>query len=333
MRRKTLERLEPEWEKLSEDTVPVAYPSVSACVVRGQGVPTLMPTLLRFVRVDDATGARPVTPDLEAAFVSWFNSAVLLNQNNEASAVAHLMARDLADGSAVVAGVAGGSCVRQFTHYSGWKPDHSWRRSSEWGTRLELPYAGDGGSTYGRMLDEVGAWVSTVPDPLAAYRSVLVACPDDDLIAGRWWRYADGSRGTPMPIFDMGTPNDAEEFFRVSGGGDARAPILRELEVARSHVFAVRGGPAGFLQIADAVAVTRSSEFLDQLDESWLTGQEEILEAEDWADAEAAVARVRTMTPLLRRFYDRASQHGFSIVNFGYVDELPVLPETVSFRA
>jgi hypothetical protein len=134
-----------------------------------------------------------------------------------------------------------------------------------------------------------------------------------------------------MPVLDLGTPGDANEFFWVAGACDARSPILREFEIAKGHVFAVPDGPAGFLLYAEPDAVTGSSEFLDWLSEPELARQEATLLDQDWPDATAAIDRVRTMAPTFRRFYDRAHQHGFCIVHFGFVDAVPSIPAEIIF--
>lgn len=134
-----------------------------------------------------------------------------------------------------------------------------------------------------------------------------------------------------MPVVDLGTPNDADEFFRVAGASEARSPVLRELETAKSHVFAVGDGPAGFLLYAEPDAVTRSSDFLDWLNEPELARQEATLLNEDWPDATAAIDRVRSVVPTLCRFYDRASQRDFCVIHFSYVDGVSPIPAIVSF--
>lgn len=311
------------WEEAAADTVPAPFPRVSACVVRGPMIPTLMPSRLRFACLGDERGLRPMSQRLSAEFGEWFSQAGLARSEKDPAEVARLLAGELAVGEVLIAEVTAGGAERRFSHYSGWKPDYSWDVWSEWKTRLRLD-AGPGGiETHGRLLGEVVEWLSIVPEYRASYRSVLVACPEVDVTKGSWWDYATGVRGSPMPILELGSMPRADELFWTSGASESRAPTLRELNTTKSHAFAVDDGPAGFVQVADSSGVRWGSEFLDYLSDDRVASQEAVLSGEDWADIEAAIGRLRTLAPAMRRFYNRAYQRGFWVVHFAFVDRVP----------
>lgn len=330
MRRKNLERSQPGWEQLATDALPGSYPDTVACVLQGPLIPTLVPNRIRFMCFENDSGSRPVTRTLESEFTKWFYRAIAGRDVLGGERVAALIACDIQPGESLLVAVASGRCERRYTHYTGWKPDHSWHGTSDWQVRLRI--AGSDEHGYRRILGQIAEWV-VLADYYGEYTSVLVACREADVVEGRWWRYADGSRGSPVPVVKLGPMESADELFWASGAGDARAPTLRELSMAESHFFSVAGGPSGFMRTAEPNQVSKGSEFLDRLDQGWIARQNTALGEEDWDDPEGAVRRLREIVPTLRRFYDRVDQQGFWLVHFAYVDEQSPLPEEVVFSA
>ncbi|MCP4309357.1 MAG: hypothetical protein GY926_22935 [bacterium] len=330
MRRKKLEQSEPGWEELAADTLPSSYPGSVASVLQGPLIPTLVPNRIRYMCFENDAGSRPVTRTLEREFTKWFYRAIVDGDVPGAARVAALIARDIQSDESLLVAVASGRCERRYTHYTGWKPDHSWDGTSDWGVRLRI--AGSDEAGYRKMLGGIAEWV-VLADHYAAYTSVLVACPEADVVEGRWWRYADGSRGSPVPVVELGSMQSADELFWTSGASDARAPTLRELNMAGKHFFAVAGGPSGFIRIAEPDQITKSSEFLDRLDGSWIAGQRDVLAREEWGDLDETMRHLGEAVPTLRRFYDRVYRQDFWLVHFAFVDEQTPLPKEVVFSS
>lgn len=327
MRRRKLEDLQPGWEEEAVAELPASYPDGDAYVLRSPPHPTLMPSILRFVCVRDSRGMRPVSRALDRCITAWLGEARLGEPSAGAEAAA-LMAAEICEGEALELALAGGIGDYRFTHYTGWRPDHTWYGQTEWQARLELnartPHE------YAQVLDDVAGWL-VVAEPHGEYCSVLAACPEADVVSGRWWQLATGRSGAPMTTLELGSRPFADELFWLLGGKAIKAPSLRELDASKSHFFAIDGGPAGFVRFAGPDAVGSSSGFLDSVGAGYLDYQRAELEGEKWGDLETVFPRVRELVPAMRRFYDRAWNSDYWVVHLGYVDTLPELPLECEF--
>jgi hypothetical protein len=283
---------------------------------------TLMPSHLRFIAVADDRGSRPVRRSLEAGFVAWLRRAQLTDVPEVDDALARSMASEVRNGKRLVVALVGGAGEYRFTHYERWQPDYSWSGVAEWEARLELKAETSDG--FAQVLAKIVDWLR-VPDPYAGRRSVLVACPERDIVDGTWWKYAIGSRGAPMPMLEIGEPRFAEEVFRATGASAARAPTLREFSGAKKHFFAIDDGPAGLVSFADTDGVGWGSGFLDRLDAGGLSRQHELLAAEGWPDVDYLFDRLNAVAPRMRAFYNRAYRSNYWIVHSGFGDELEQL--------
>jgi len=278
----------------------------------------MMPYRLRFAVAQNVHGMRPVSRGLERVLDQWLLEACGADTRDDA-AIAGRIAAEIGPGETLVMALASGAGVHHFTHYSGWRPDHSWISNAEWGARLEL--VAETPDEYARDLGHVAAWM-VVPDPDKAFRSVLLACPETDIMNGRWWRYAAGSLGAPMPTVDLGERLFGDEMYWMLGGDEVRAPTIRELSLGRRDYFAIDGGPVGYVRFADPDGVGHSSAFFDGVTSEFLAYRRSVMEREDWADVEDGFARIRQMLPRIQGFYDRAWTSGYWVVHFGIAPDV-----------
>ncbi len=329
MRKRALEAAQAEWAGLAVAQLPSLYPDGRQGTLRSPLEPTVMPSLLRFAGREASGSLRPSSRRLEATVKRWLHEA--RSAGNPATAVAaEMMAAEVADNEVLVLALVGGAGLHWFTHYSDWRPEHTWSQVAEWEARLTLAAATPG--EFVAVLGKVENWLS-VPDPRWMYRSALVGCPERDVVTGRWWEYATGARGAPMPILTPGRLRDMDELYWLLNADAVRSPTLRELNQKRSHFFAVADGPAGFVSFADPEQVGHGSGFLDRISGDDVERQRVRLEANGWPDPGAAFARLTELLPRLQRFYERAWNSGFWIVHCGSVDELPQLARQYHFTA
>ncbi len=310
MRRRALEAARVEWELNAIDLLPAAYPDGRSRTLRGPLIPNLMPSFVRFVGLEREGSMRPASRRLESLVRQWLHDAQA-GAGTDAGMVVRALTAEVRPGEALLLGLVGGSGVRHYTHYDSWRPVDTWSDAEEWETRL-LVGAGDG---FAQSLAEVRTWLD-VPENLAGYRSVLVGCPERDVVSGRWWRFATGVSGSPMPVLDLGSASVGSDVYRVLNVEAVRAPTLREFSDRKSHYFAVADGPTGFVSVADTDAVGQGSSFLDSIASRHVEEQLERIEALDQPEGEGAVRRVRESNPRLRQFYDRVWGSGFWLVHF-----------------
>lgn len=323
MRRKAYERAQAGWEELATEQLPASYPHDAGYVLRSPLRPTLMPSQIRFVGLADASGLRPVGRRLEASFAEWLRRVRMADVPANNFGLATALANEAKEEETVVVSLVGGVGEFRFTHYNGWLPDHSWHGLAPWGARFELLARTP--DAFGRVLDDLAEWMC-VPEARGDHRSVLVACPERDIIDGTWWRYATGVKGGPMPILEIGPTPFADEVLRTTGAAAARSPTLWELSSAQSHFFGIADGPAGYVSFADAEGVGWGSGYLDQLDAAALSQQRATLSAEDWPNLDRVFERLDSLVPRMREFYDRAYRSDYWIVHFGFTAELEQLP-------
>ncbi|MDJ0953390.1 MAG: hypothetical protein QNJ81_06900 [Acidimicrobiia bacterium] len=327
MRRRALEAAQLEWERHAVATLPSTYPDGREGVLRGPLEPRVMPAFLRFVGCDAGGSLRPASRRLEAMVKNWLHGARSAAGPSPAS-LAGMMAAEVAESETLVLALVGGAGVRWYTHYVDWRPDHTWSQTDEWEARLRLEATT--ARDYATVLRRIEEWLR-VPESRWGYRSVLVGCPERDVVTGRWLDFATGAGGAPMPIVELGRLQEADDLFKLLHADAAKSPTLRELDGRKSHYFAAHTGPAGFVSFAAPDQVGHSSGFLDRVSADFIAEQRERLGSGGWRDVAEGLDGIRELVPTLHRFYDRARTNGFWVVHFGFTDELVELPREYRF--
>lgn len=330
MRKRARKRARAQWESQAAPCLPAFYPGNDSYVLRSPLIPTLIPSRIRFISVDDARGSRPTTKRLEAALQDWLLRVIMNDMPDDNRALAGLMAEDVKEGETVKVALVGGAGDHEFTHFTGWRPDDRWFDQEMWSVRVTL--VGTTAAEYESALDQM-VELLCLPEAKSQYRSVLVACPAREVAGGLWWEYAIGARGAPMPVLELGPMARVGEIFLTTGIGDTKSPTLRELDAGESYFFAIEDGPAGYCSFAGSDAVAQSSEFLDSLDRTTLDRWQGHLAARPDADVGAAFVALRELAPKLQRFYDRAYRNGFTVCHFGFSDHLESQPREVVLTA